>query len=152
MKALGLAIALAACGGSPPPAAQSANGSGSSGGDMAAMAGTSPGDPTCPVIVPGTSVTVEDTPTGAAFVFVTTGDVAAVRKSAGALAAMHAHGGGPAGAMGMMIETPSTATESDIEGGARVAFDAKPADVGKLQTELRTHASHLVSGSCEMSM
>jgi hypothetical protein len=47
------------------------------------------GDPTCPVLVAGTSVTVEDTDQGAAFVFVTTGDVAGVRTRATALAEMH---------------------------------------------------------------
>ena len=46
-------------------------------------------DPTCPVLVAGTSVTVEDTDTGAALVFVTTGDVAAVRTRARALADAH---------------------------------------------------------------
>src|SRR5688572_28737173 len=47
------------------------------------------GDPSCPVEVPGTSVTVEDTDTGAALVFVTTGDIAEVRRRAAALAQTH---------------------------------------------------------------
>jgi len=110
------------------------------------------GDPTCPVLVPGTSVTVEDTSTGAAFVFVTTGDVVEVRKRATALAAMHvAHDGG-AMEMGMMISTTSTAAASDIDNGARVTFTAKPEDVGGLQSELRMHAQHLAGGTCEMKM
>jgi hypothetical protein len=46
-------------------------------------------DPSCPVLVPGTSVSVEDTDQGAALVFVTTGDVAAVRTRASELARMH---------------------------------------------------------------
>ena len=46
-------------------------------------------DPTCPVSVAGTSVTVEDTATGAAFVFVTTSDVAELRKRVAAVAAEH---------------------------------------------------------------
>lgn len=46
-------------------------------------------DPTCPVEVPGTSVTVEDTATGAALVFVTTGDVAELRRRVAAIAQMH---------------------------------------------------------------
>ena len=46
-------------------------------------------DPSCPVAVPGTSVTVEDTNTGAALVFITTGDAAEVRKRATAMATMH---------------------------------------------------------------
>ncbi len=43
----------------------------------------------CPVAVPGTSVAVEDTATGAAFVFVTTSDVGELRKRVGAIAAIH---------------------------------------------------------------
>src|SRR5438876_12042428 len=97
---------VAACGGTPkheaPPPAPAG------------------GDPTCPVEVPGTSVTVEDTATGAALVFVTTSDVAGVRTRAGALAAMHTKHDGPDTAMGMMIGTASTASASDTETGAKV--------------------------------
>lgn len=46
-------------------------------------------DPTCPVSVPGTTVTVEDTAIGAAFLFVTTGQPDHVRTRATALAKMH---------------------------------------------------------------
>jgi hypothetical protein len=46
-------------------------------------------DPTCPVTVVGTSVTAEDTSTGAALVFVTTSDVPELRKRVGAMARMH---------------------------------------------------------------
>ena len=46
-------------------------------------------DPSCPVSVPGTSVTVEDTAAGAALVFVTTGDTAALRKRVASMATMH---------------------------------------------------------------
>lgn len=78
LAALAAALTLAACGGSSTPAASTT--------PPAARSGD---DPTCPVSVPGTSVSVEDTATGAAFVFVTTGDVAAVRERVAALAAMH---------------------------------------------------------------
>ncbi|MEJ7601065.1 MAG: hypothetical protein WKG01_24390 [Kofleriaceae bacterium] len=47
------------------------------------------GDPACPVAVAGTSVTVEDAPGGASLVFVTTGDVADVRRRASAMAKQH---------------------------------------------------------------
>ncbi|MBA2540147.1 MAG: hypothetical protein H0V17_10970 [Deltaproteobacteria bacterium] len=47
------------------------------------------GDTSCPVSVPGTSVTVEDANNGAAFAFVTTGDVAELRKRVGEMAKMH---------------------------------------------------------------
>ena len=46
-------------------------------------------DPSCPVAVPGTSVTVEDADDGAALVFVTTGDVTELRKRVSAMATMH---------------------------------------------------------------
>lgn len=46
-------------------------------------------DPSCPVAVPGTSVTVEDLNNGAALVFITTGDVADLRRRVTAMAKMH---------------------------------------------------------------
>jgi hypothetical protein len=74
-----LALAAAACGGK-----------GSTAAEPSAPATSQPAaDPSCPVAVPGTSVTVEDTATGAALVFVTTGDVADLRQRVSALAAMH---------------------------------------------------------------
>ena len=54
-----------------------------------AKASTSTADPSCPVEVPGTSVTVEDTDQGAALVFVTTGDLTEVRRRVAAMAKMH---------------------------------------------------------------
>jgi hypothetical protein len=151
-------------------------------------------DPSCPLLVAGTSVAVEDTDTGAALVFVTTGDAAAVRKRAATLVDMHnahhagmtangsddmagmpgmnmggsgdpghveqpddaAHRGGTshgASAMGEMIQAHSTAAAIEVPHGARVTFRAEtPAGIAELQAELRMHARHLASGSCEMSM
>lgn len=80
--AAALALAVAACGGSSSSAATRPS---SPGGSETAAAG----DPACPVAVPGTSVTVEDTDTGAALVFVTTGDVPELRARAAAMARMH---------------------------------------------------------------
>lgn len=75
-----IALPLAACGGSSQPTPA----------QPTAKAGPPPADdPSCPVTVPGTSVTTEDTATGAALVFVTTGDVAELRKRVVTLAAMH---------------------------------------------------------------
>ena len=139
-------------------------------------------DPSCPVSVPGTSVTVEDTAGGAALVFVTTGDAADLRKRVAAMATMHndhhgkmgplpdgkdaghaghdmhaghgshaGHGGGEhADHAGGMIGVHSKATSEQIESGAKLAFVASAADVGKLQSELRMHAQHLASGTCKM--
>jgi hypothetical protein len=80
LVALFLSIGVAACGGS------------SSGSPATAEPEATPafvGDPSCPVEVPGTSVSVEDAGGGVALVFVTTGDVADVRRRAGEMARMH---------------------------------------------------------------
>lgn len=147
----------------------------------------------CPVEVPGTSVAAEDSATGGALVFVTTGDVAEVRKRVAAMAAMHndhqaemaANGGtmvgmdhgdmgamkgmdhahmghmggaggagmGGAGGMdhaGMMAMMNSQVAVEDVDGGARLAFTAQPADVAALQAGLREHAQQLAGGTCAM--
>lgn len=154
---------------------------------------TASADPSCPVTVPGTSVAVEDTNTGAALVFVTTSDVAELRKRVATMAKMHndqhgsmgplpdgnapegghaghdmsaghdmGGGGGEhaghdmsgagkhAGHAGGMIGVHSKAAASDVEGGAKIEFTSGGADVAKLQGELRMHAQHFSSGSCEM--
>lgn len=80
--------ALAACGGGGKSTATT----------QAPRAGAS-ADPSCPVSVSGTSVSVEDTNTGAALVFVTTGDVAEVRKRVAAMAQMHNEHHGAMGAL-----------------------------------------------------
>ena len=84
-----LSVSVVACGGgssSPPGAARNT-------GPVAAD------DPSCPVSVPGTSVNVEDTDTGAALVFVTTGDVAELRKRVTAMAQIHNDHHGSMGAL-----------------------------------------------------
>lgn len=133
-------IVLAACGSKPAKAP-----------DSPAPPPATADDPSCPLLVPGTSLTVEDTANGAALVFVTTGDAAAVRTRASALATMHTKHDGPAKAMGMMFSPGSTAAASDVEGGSRVEFSAaKPDGAAALQSELRMHAGHLTGGTCEM--
>jgi len=164
LLSLAFALALAPALGCSSPAKPAPHGPGS--------AAPRADDPTCPVLVPGTSVTVEDTDTGAAFVFVTTTDAAAVRTRARALAEAHnahhakmvpaagdgadphaGHAMGSAGAkptpmMGTMIGAHSTAEVTELPNGARVTFTAH--DPAALQSELRMHAQHLSSGSCEM--
>lgn len=106
-------------------------------------------DPSCPLVVPGTSIAVEESAEGPAFVFVTTGDVAAVRTRAGALATMHNAHDGPPSALGMMFSTKAKATKSDIEGGARVVFAGDP----EVVDSMRMHAQMFAGGtSCEMKM
>ena len=51
-----------------------------------------------------------------------------------------------------MIGVHSTATASDIEGGAKLSFVAAAGDVAKLQSELRMHAQYLSTGTCAMGM
>jgi hypothetical protein len=75
LRGVVLAAALAGCGGAEAP--------------QIGAPEPSVTDPACPVEVPGTSVSVEDTETGAALVFVTTGDEAAVRQRAGEMARIH---------------------------------------------------------------
>ncbi len=111
-------------------------------------AGSAASDPTCPLEIPGTSVSVEDTPTGAALVFATTGNAAAVQARADAFAAAH----GKPGAQGFaaMIAPAAQVTTQKIDGGAKLVFAG--GDAGALQSELRMHAGHLGAGSCAMAM
>jgi hypothetical protein len=143
---LALVLAAAACGHQAPATSQT-----SSAMPTPAPASATAGDPTCPLEVPGTSLTVEDTTNGAALVFVTTGDAAELGKRATAFAEMHNKHEGPADAMGMMFPQTWKAKAVAVEGGARVEFDAdKPENAGALQSELRMHAHHLTGGSCKM--
>ena len=158
-----LLVLLIACGGTATP-------------PTAPLAPTPAADPSCPVEVAGTSVTVEDTDTGAALVFVTTGDVAELRKRDGLLAQKHndhhaamgplpdgtdtaghehhhdhaAAGGHDHAAMGSMIQIHSKAVPADVDGGIKIAFIAGASDIGKLQSELRMHAKHYAAGTCGM--
>lgn len=86
---LSLSLLVAACGGAPQ-APQAPH-------DPAPA--TEPADPTCPMTIAGTSVTVEDTATGAALVFVTTSDVGELRKRVAAVATMHNEHHGKMGAL-----------------------------------------------------
>lgn len=80
VPALFLSVAIAACGGAS---------AGSTTAATTPTAAPASSDPSCPVEVAGTSVSVEDAPTGAALVFVTTGDVAELRRRVNAMASMH---------------------------------------------------------------
>jgi hypothetical protein len=195
LSSLILSLSLTACGGGSPSATT---------GTTTPMVASS--DPSCPVAVAGTSVSVEDSPTGASLVFVTTGDVADVRRRVAAMASMHnehhsamgpmpdgtdaggghaghdmsghaghdmsghaghdmgdkqanspsghaghdTSGGNHAGHAGGMIGVHSKATASDVEGGAKIDFIVGPADIAKIQAELRMHTQHFASGTCAM--
>jgi hypothetical protein len=105
-------------------------------------------DATCPLEVPGTSVTVEDTSDGAALVFVTTGDAGAVQAAADAFVTAHQ---APADAsFAAMVAKDAGVTAQRITGGAKLVFTG--GDPAALQSELRMHAGHLSAGSCAMAM
>jgi len=113
---------------------------------------TDKGDASCPLLVPGTSISVEDTPLGPSLVFVTTGDVAAVRQRGAALAAMHNDRKGPPMAMGLMFSPGPQAVSSDVDGGVRVTFKSTdPTKDRAVGDELRMHGHHLAGAtSCEL--
>jgi hypothetical protein len=113
-----------------------------------APAGAAPNDPTCPLEVPGTSITVEDTTDGAAMVFVTTGNAADVQARADAFAAQHA--GATGDTFAAMVARNATVTAQRIDHGAKLVFTG--ADAAAIQSELRMHAGHLSAGSCAMAM
>lgn len=112
-----------------------------------APTGTS--DPTCPLEVAGTSITVEDTIDGAAMVFVTTGNAADVQARTDAFAAAHAH---PADktSFAAMVAPSANVTSQHIDHGAKLVFAG--GDAAAIQSELRMHAAHLSAGSCSMAM
>ncbi len=105
-------------------------------------------DPTCPLEIAGTSVTVEDTNDGGALVFTTTGDAAAVQARADAFAAAHGKPGAPPFAA--MVAPSAKVTAEKIDGGAKLVFSG--GDASALQSELRMHAGALGAGSCKMAM
>lgn len=148
---LAASTGASACGGASTSSASSGPGSGNHG-----LASSDPApahDATCPLEVPGTSVTVEDSTDGAALVFVTTGSADEVRTRAKALADAHnGHSASPSSLAGMLA-VDANATASDVTGGARVAFAAAgPEGAPKIQSELRMHAQHLSAGTCKMAM
>jgi hypothetical protein len=123
LPALFLAIALAACGSSSRPAEPTTT---------STKAAPTANDPSCPVAVAGTSVTVEDASNGAALVFVTTGDVADVRKRAAALASMHNDHHGKMGAL----------PDGSSAGGEHAGHDMS----GHAGHDMSGHAGHDMSG------
>ena len=128
---------LVACGGQPakPPSTTVAPPAASS-------------DKTCPLEVPGTSVTVEDTNDGGALVFVTTGNAADVQMRADAFAAAHPAAAG--NEFAAMVARSAQVTSQHIDHGAKLVFTG--ADAASIQSELRMHAGHLTTGSCTMAM
>lgn len=125
LPALLLSIGLAACGGSSAPATTTTT--------PVAKAAPASDDPSCPVMVPGTSVTVEDTANGAALVFVTTGDAADVRRRVASFASMHNDHHGKMGAL---------PDGTDAGGGGHAGHDMS----GHAGHDTSGHAGHDTSG------
>lgn len=155
-----LAVLVAACGGSSSSSPKPAT------AERPAM-----GAEMCPMSVPGTTVAAEDTDGGGALVFTTTGDVGELRKRVTAIAAMHnehhlgaSEGGSadqehkPMHAMpeggepppGMAALMHAQATESDVDGGARIDLAVGADDVAAVQAALREHAQAMQEHGCEM--
>jgi hypothetical protein len=98
-------------------------------------------EPECPAAIPGTSVTVEASDAGAELVFVTTGDVAELRRRAHVWSQAE------------MVRGRFTITARDIDGGVRLIYvPFEPSELAALQSELRMHAHHLAGGTCKMAM
>jgi hypothetical protein len=152
MRFLAVLALIAGCKGDPKPTTPT--------GDPKPAAD----DPSCPLVVDGTSISAEDAEGGAAFVFVTTGDAAAVKARVAKLVELHntrmpdAKGELGAvcnGCMADSIATPSKASVVDLPNGAKALFvAAKPEAAGELAAEVRMHGGHLSHGgaTCAMSM
>lgn len=130
-----------------------------------AAAGTAPGGMAgmCPMSVPGTRLSAEDTPSGESLTFTTSDPerVSALRERVHAMAAMHArhHAGRDAdhGAMhgmhggmaGMQMPPPSQAAVEDVPQGARLVVTPNdPADLQTLQSTVRQHATYMQEHGC----
>ena len=171
----GLALAAASCASSQ--SAERASGASSS----AQYAGSSAGGMTmdmCPMAVPGTTVSAQDTQAGEALTFATnSGQVAELRRRVRAMVDMHNrhHAGGETmGGMGhggmmgggsapghgqmhgdhhVMMPPPSRASVEDVEGGARIALVPQdPAAIEQLRSAVQMHAEHMQKEGCSGMM
>ena len=128
LPALFLLVSLAACGGAT---------SSTTTATTTPSASPTSSDPSCPVDVPGTSVSVEDASTGAALVFVTTGDVSELRRRVNAMASMHNDHHGSMGAL----------PDGNDAGGGHAGHDMSGhAGHGGTGHDAGGHAGHDMSG------
>lgn len=122
LPALFLSLAIAACGGGSTSTTTAST--------VPKTPSAQPSDSSCPIDVPGTSVTVEDAPNGAALVFVTTGDVAEVRRRVNEMASMH----------------------NDHHGSMRPLPNGKDAGGGHAGHDMSGHAGHDMTGHADHEM
>lgn len=106
---------------------------------------------TCPLQVNGTTVTAADITDGATLTFVSSGDVAEVRRRVRQMAEMHnrhhAHGGGMMGGTAAM--PAMRAFVDEVDGGARLVL--RPVDSSQtalIQAHARTCADRMSHGEC----
>jgi hypothetical protein len=124
----------------------------------------------CPMEVMGTTVRTADVPGAIAVDFVTTGDVAEVRRRVARMAEMHNHraesGAGPmdggmmmggAGGSGTMhggmtgMMPPSQARVEEFPDGARLVLTpTDPKDLDALREHASMHVMHTAHGGCPM--
>lgn len=113
---------------------------------MHAMHGA--GKDACPMTVAGTSVVAEDVDGGAALVFHTTGDVAALRTRVAAMVEHHngMHDGKPTAKM-----PSSKARAEDTDDGARLVITPEAAgDLDAVRARVHKHAEMMKDGTCPM--
>ncbi len=105
------------------------------------------GKDSCPMMLEGVSVVAQDTADGAALVFSTTGDVAALRTRVGTMVTKHNTMHEQSSAM----MPASTARAEDTEGGVRLVITpTSAADLDAVRTHVRTHAEMAKNGECPM--
>ena len=126
LPALFLSVGIAACGGASPSSTTAAT---------TPKAAPASSDPSCPVEVAGTSVSVEDAPTGAALVFMTTGDVAELRRRVNAMASMHNDHHGSMGPL----------PDGNDAGGGHAGHDMS----GHAGHDMSGHAGHDMGGHAD---
>jgi hypothetical protein len=118
-------VLIAACGGSKP---------------VSEAPRATVDDPSCPVAVAGTSVSVEDDAEGAALVFVTTGDVTELRRRVAAMAMMHNDHHGAMGAL------PEAGDDGGGHAGHDVSGHAGHDVSGHAGHDMGAHAGHAMGG------
>ena len=149
-------VALGACAANPPPPAQTASTTSAvepepepGGGMKEAEAPQS-----CPMSIPGTTVSTADVPSGVAVRFTTAsgGQVAALRARVRAMASAR----GPTGCdcpsmQGSNIPAPPAASVEDIDGGAALVYRAGDATrLAALRQQINLQFGTMRQGGCNM--
>jgi hypothetical protein len=110
---------------------------------------------TCPMAVPGTEVSATDAAKGETITFTTKDQVTELRSRVREMAAIHNQyhlaGTTPQGMLGGEMMSPSFATVIDVENGSSILLTpSHPADLQKLQAEVRMRAHRMRLNGCGM--